>query len=68
MNHPRSAIDLLESKYESIPSLALVPLHLAAEILALSDEALAEKLVCVRVAGHDKVLEKNSAIEEKYNK
>ena len=42
--------------------------HLAAEILALSDEALAEKLVCVRVAGHDKVLEKNSAIEEKYNK
>ena len=42
--------------------------HLAAEILALSDDALAEKLVAVRLAGHDKVLEKNSAIEEKYNK
>ena len=42
--------------------------HLAAEILALSDEALAKKLVCVRIAGHDKVLEKNCAIEEKYNK
>ena len=42
--------------------------HLAAEILALSDEALAKKLEDARRAGHDKVIEKNSAIEEKYNK
>ena len=41
--------------------------HLAAEILALSDEALAEKLLAVRLAGHDKVIEKNRLIEEKYN-
>ena len=41
--------------------------HLAAEILALSDDALSEKLVAVRRAGHDKVLEKNAAIEAKYN-
>jgi 5-(carboxyamino)imidazole ribonucleotide mutase len=42
--------------------------HLAAEILALSDAALAEKLEAARAEGHDKVIEKNRAIEEKYNK
>lgn len=42
--------------------------HLAAEILALSDDELAEKLLAVRAEGHDKVIEKNRAIEEKYNK
>ncbi len=41
--------------------------HLAAEILALSDDTLAEKLVAARKAGSDKVLEKNRAIEEKFN-
>ena len=41
--------------------------HLAAEILALSDDTLAEKLVATRLAGHDKVIEKNRAVEEKYN-
>lgn len=41
--------------------------HLAAEILALSDSALAEKIKAARRSGHDKVLEKNRAIEEKYN-
>ncbi len=41
--------------------------HLAAEILALSDEALSAKLVATRLAGHDKVIEKNRAVEEKYN-
>ena len=41
--------------------------HLAAEILALSDDTLAEKLLAVRVSGYEKVLEKNRAVEEKYN-
>ncbi len=41
--------------------------HLAAQILALSDEALAEKLEQGRENGKDKVLEKNRAVEEKYN-
>ncbi len=40
---------------------------LCIEMLALSDEALAEKLDAARKEGHDKVLEKNRAIEEKYN-
>ena len=42
--------------------------HLAAEILALSDDALSEKLESSRKAAHDKVLEKNAAVEAKYNK
>ncbi len=41
--------------------------HLAAEILALSDDALAEKLEAARRKGQEAVLEKNRAIEEKYN-
>ncbi len=41
--------------------------HLAAEILALSDDELADKLVSARAAGRDGVLAKNRAIEEKYN-
>ena len=41
--------------------------HLAAEILALSDESLREKLIAARLAGREKVLEKNRAIEEKFN-
>lgn len=41
--------------------------HLAAEILALSDDTLAEKLLAVREEGRQKVLEKNRALEEKYN-
>lgn len=40
---------------------------LAIEILALSEPALREKLVNARAAGRDKVLEKNRAVEEKYN-
>ena len=41
--------------------------HLAAQILALSDESLAAKLEAARVEGMEKVLEKNRAVEEKYN-
>ena len=41
--------------------------HLAAEMLALSDDALYEKLVAVRASAKEKVIEKNRAVEEKYN-
>ncbi|MBO5416360.1 MAG: 5-(carboxyamino)imidazole ribonucleotide mutase [Clostridia bacterium] len=41
---------------------------IAVEILAVTDGALAEKLDAARRAGAQKVLEKNRAIEEKYNK
>ncbi len=41
--------------------------HLAAEIIALSDPSLTEKLIAVRAAGKETVLKKNAAIEEKYN-
>ena len=40
---------------------------LAVQMLALSDEALYEKLVLARKSGEEKVLEKNKAIEEKFN-
>lgn len=40
---------------------------LAIQILALSEPALAQKLDDARKAGEDKVLEKNKAIEEKFN-
>ena len=40
---------------------------LAVQILALSDDGLADKLAKAREDGKRKVLEKNSAIEEKYN-
>ena len=42
--------------------------HLAAEILALTDESLREKLIATRAAGSAKVLEKNAAIEAQFNK
>ena len=41
--------------------------HLAAEILALSEPTLREKLIAQRVQGREKVLEKNRQIEEKFN-
>ncbi len=41
--------------------------HLAAEILALSDDALAEKISSAREKASLAVLEKNRAVEEKYN-
>ena len=41
--------------------------HLAAQILAVSDEALAAKLCAQRAEAAAKVLEKNRAVEEKYN-
>lgn len=41
---------------------------LAVQMLALSEPALTEKLVAARMAGKDKVLLKNRAIEEKFNK
>ena len=41
--------------------------HLAAQILALSDESLREKLAAAREEGRKKVLEKNSQIESKFN-
>lgn len=41
--------------------------HLAAEILALSDDSLADKLCEARVKASETVLMKNKAVEEKYN-
>ena len=41
---------------------------LSIQILSLSDEALAEKLDAARAQGREKVLTKNAAIEEKYNR
>ena len=40
---------------------------LAVEILAVSDEALREKLISARRASKEKVLAKNAAVEAKYN-
>lgn len=40
---------------------------IAIQILAVTDDTLAEKLDAARRAGAEKVLEKNRAIEEKYN-
>ena len=42
--------------------------HLAAQILALSDGELYDKLLLARTKGKEKVLEKNSAIEAQFNK
>ena len=42
--------------------------YLAAEILALSDAALYERLKAARETGAENVLRKNSAAEEKYGK
>ena len=41
---------------------------LSVEILAVSDDTLAEKLDSLRKEGSEKVLMKNAAIEAKYNK
>jgi 5-(carboxyamino)imidazole ribonucleotide mutase len=41
--------------------------HLAAEILALSDDTLYGKLTALRESGREKVLEKNRAIEAQFN-
>ena len=41
---------------------------LAIEILAVGDTELSDKLALQRKSGYDKVLEKNKAVEEKYNK
>lgn len=41
--------------------------HLAAEILALSDASLTEKIKAARAASSAAVLEKNRIVEEKYN-
>ncbi len=41
---------------------------IAIEILAVTDDALAQKLDAARRAGAEKVLAKNAAIEAKYNK
>ena len=41
--------------------------HLAAEILALSDDSLYNKLTALRESGREKVLEKNKAIEAQFN-
>lgn len=40
---------------------------LCIQILAVSDEELSNKLIAARKAASDKVLEKNKAIEEKFN-
>ena len=41
--------------------------HLAAQIIALSDPELFDKLVALRASAKEKVIEKNRAVEEKYN-
>ncbi len=41
--------------------------HLAAQILALSDPSLGEKIAALRADGSAKVLEKNKAIEDRFN-
>ena len=41
--------------------------HLAAQILALSDDTLAEKIAKIRAEASEKVLEKNRAVEERFN-
>ncbi|MDD5921972.1 MAG: 5-(carboxyamino)imidazole ribonucleotide mutase, partial [Eubacteriales bacterium] len=41
---------------------------LAAEMIAIEDPALAEKLDQLRKSGAENVLRKNKSIEEKYNK
>ena len=41
--------------------------HLAAEILALTEPTLHDKLVAAREAGRQTVLNKNRAVEEKFN-
>ena len=41
--------------------------HLAAQILALSEPALSEKIKKARAEGRDKVIAKNKEIEAKYN-
>lgn len=41
--------------------------HLAAQILALEDSSLCEKLLSARISGRDKVLAKNREIEERFN-
>lgn len=41
--------------------------HLAAQILALSDDSLAEKISASRESARATVLDKNRAVEEKYN-
>jgi len=41
--------------------------HLAAQMLALSDGELYERLAATREAGYRKVLEKNASVEEKFN-
>ena len=41
--------------------------HLAAEIIAVEEPELRKKLLAARKAGKEKVLEKNRAIEEKFN-
>jgi 5-(carboxyamino)imidazole ribonucleotide mutase len=40
---------------------------LSIQILAVSDEALAQRLADARAEGTRKVLEKNAAVEAKYN-
>ena len=40
---------------------------LSIQILALADEALAEKLAAARDAEREKVLAKNAAVEERFN-
>ncbi|MBO5280331.1 MAG: AIR carboxylase family protein, partial [Clostridia bacterium] len=41
---------------------------LAAQMLAIEDETLAQKLIAKRAADAKKVLEKNAAVEAEFNK
>ena len=42
--------------------------YLAAEIIALSDDALYERLAAARQKGYEKVISKNAEIEKRFNK
>ncbi len=76
----RSTLDGVDALYSTVQMPSGIPVAtvaingavnaalLSIQMLALSDEVLAEKLVNARKAAAAKVLEKNAAVEAKYNK
>ncbi len=76
----RSTLDGVDALYSTVQMPSGIPVAtvaingavnaalLSVQMLALSDEVLAEKLVNARKAAAAKVLEKNAAVEAKYNK
>lgn len=76
----KSTLDGIDALYSTVQMPSGIPVAtvaingavnaalLSIQILALSDDALAEKLVNARKTAAAKVLEKNAAVEAKYNK